>query len=96
MLVSTHYMDEAERCHRINYISYGRLIAEGTVAEVVERGRADTRVVTGPGLEAIARRLRDTPGVDQVAAFGMSLHVVGRDAGRARRGAGRGRAARRG
>ena len=81
VLVSTHYMDEAERCHRINYISYGRLIAEGTVAEVVAEAGLTTRVVTGPGLEAIARRLRDMPGVDQVAAFGMSLHVVGRDAG---------------
>ena len=80
VLVSTHYMDEAERCHRINYISYGRLIAEGTVAEVVAEAGLATRVVTGPGLEAIARRLRDMPGVDQVAAFGMSLHVVGRDA----------------
>ena len=79
MLVSTHYMDEAERCHRISYISYGRLIAEGTVAEVIERSGLHTFVVTGPGLDALARRLRETPGVDQVAAFGASLHVVGRD-----------------
>ncbi len=79
VLVSTHYMDEAERCHRINYISYGRLIARGTVAEVIARSGLHTRVVTGPGLESLAPRLRDTPGVDQVAAFGMSLHVVGRD-----------------
>jgi ABC-2 type transport system ATP-binding protein len=79
VLVSTHYMDEAERCHRISYISYGRLIAEGTVAEVVERSGLYTRVVTGTGLEAIADALRHAPGVDQVAAFGMSLHVVGRD-----------------
>jgi ABC-2 type transport system ATP-binding protein len=77
VLVSTHYMDEAERCHRINYISYGRLIAQGTVAEVVAEAGLVTRVVTGPGLEAIAERLRGTPGVDQVAAFGASLHVVG-------------------
>ena len=80
VLVSTHYMDEAERCHRINYIAYGRLIAEGTVEEVVARAGLTTRHVTGPGLEAVARRLRATPGVDQVAAFGTSLHVVGRDA----------------
>jgi ABC-2 type transport system ATP-binding protein len=79
VLVSTHYMDEAERCHRINYISYGRLIAEGTVAEVVARSGLSTRVVTGTGLERIAERLRGTPGVDQVAAFGASLHVVGTD-----------------
>jgi ABC-2 type transport system ATP-binding protein len=79
VLVSTHYMDEAERCHRINYISYGRLIAEGTVDEVVAQAGLVTRVVTGPGLETIAARLRGTPGVDQVAAFGVTLHVVGRD-----------------
>jgi ABC-2 type transport system ATP-binding protein len=80
VLVSTHYMDEAERCHRINYIAYGRLIAEGTVEDVVARAGLTTRHVTGPGLEAVARRLRASPGVDQVAAFGTSLHVVGRDA----------------
>jgi ABC-2 type transport system ATP-binding protein len=79
VLVSTHYMDEAERCHRISYISYGRLIAEGTVADVVAQSGLHTFVVTGPGLEALARRLRAMPGVGQVAAFGMSLHVVGRD-----------------
>jgi ABC-2 type transport system ATP-binding protein len=79
VLVSTHYMDEAERCHRISYISYGRLIAEGTVAEVVERSGLHTFVVTAPDIEALARRLRAASGVEQVAAFGATLHVVGRD-----------------
>ena len=60
-------------------LAYGRLIAEGTVAEVIAQSGLHTYVVTGPGLEALARRLRGTPGIDQVAAFGMSLHVVGRD-----------------
>jgi ABC-2 type transport system ATP-binding protein len=81
VLVSTHYMDEAERCHRISYIAYGRLIAEGTVAEVVERSGLHTFVVTAPDIEALARRLRAAPGVEQVAAFGAALHVVGRDPG---------------
>jgi ABC-2 type transport system ATP-binding protein len=79
VLVSTHYMDEAERCHRISYISYGQLIAEGTVAEVVERSGLHTFVVTAPDIEALARRLRAASGVEQVAAFGATLHVVGRD-----------------
>lgn len=79
VLVSTHYMDEAERCHRISYIAYGRLVAEGTVAAVVAASGLVTWVVTGPGLERVARRLRGRPGVEQVAAFGASLHVVGRD-----------------
>ncbi len=79
VLVSTHYMDEAERCHRINYIAYGRLIAEGTVPEVIAASGLTTYLVTGPRLEQVARDLRGQPGVDQVAAFGVSLHVVGRD-----------------
>jgi len=79
VLVSTHYMDEAERCHRISYIAYGRMIAEGAVAEVIAGSGLHTFVVTGPGMDALARRLRATPGIEQVAAFGVSLHVVGRD-----------------
>jgi ABC-2 type transport system ATP-binding protein len=79
VLVSTHYMDEAERCHRISYIAYGRLIAEGTVTEVVARSGLHTFVVTGPHIDSVARRLRASPGVEQVASFGMTLHVVGRD-----------------
>jgi ABC-2 type transport system ATP-binding protein len=79
VLVSTHYMDEAERCHRISYIAYGKLIAEGAVADVVAAAGLTTYVVAGPDLAAIARRLAATPGVDQVASFGAALHVVGRD-----------------
>jgi ABC-2 type transport system ATP-binding protein len=81
VLVSTHYMDEAERCQRINYIAYGRLIAEGTVVEVIKRAGLHTYVVSGPDVASAAQRLRAAPGVDQVAAFGATLHVVGRDAG---------------
>lgn len=84
VLVSTHYMDEAERCHRINYISYGQLVARGTVAEVVAGAGLTTYVVEGKaGADMIALddRLRAAPGVEQVAPFGAVLHVVGRDAG---------------
>ncbi len=83
VLVSTHYMDEAERCHRINYISYGKLIAKGTVAEVVAGAGLTTFVVEGDHsavVAEVAARLRHAPGVDQVAPFGTTLHVVGRDA----------------
>jgi ABC-2 type transport system ATP-binding protein len=79
VLVSTHYMDEAERCHRISYISYGKLLATGTVEEVVRNAGLFTYVVHGPGLEAITARLRGSPGVEQVAPFGTTLHVVGLD-----------------
>lgn len=80
VLVSTHYMDEAERCHRISYISYGRMIAAGTVEEVVRESGLTTFLVEGAGLEKIARDLRGVPGVEQVAPFGASLHVVGSNA----------------
>lgn len=79
VLVSTHYMDEAERCHRINYISYGRLLASGTVDEVVKGARLTTYVLAGPDTAKAALALHGKPGVDQVAPFGNSLHVVGRD-----------------
>ncbi len=80
VLVSTHYMDEAERCHRINYIAYGKLIASGTVDEVVASAGLTTFLVEGADLGRAARALERRPGVDQVAPFGATLHVVGHDA----------------
>ncbi len=79
VLVSTHYMDEAERCHRINYISYGKLIASGSVAEVVASSGLHTFIVHGRNLEKIGKRLAGQPGVEQIAPFGATLHVVGSD-----------------
>src|SRR6516164_4065625 len=80
VLVSTHYMDEAERCHEIAYIAYGELLAQGTVHEVVGNSHLSTYVVTGPGLNALADELRHRDGIAMVAPFGASLHVSGRDA----------------
>lgn len=79
VLVSTHYMDEAERCHRISYISNGRMLASGTVDEVIANAGLTTFVVTGPGLNEVAAELEGKPGVEQVAPFGVTLHVVGSD-----------------
>ncbi|QRI62260.1 ABC transporter ATP-binding protein [Shinella sp. PSBB067] len=79
VLVSTHYMDEAERCHRINYIAYGRLVASGTTQQVItDAGLVTLLVETDrPGL--LAARLRKAPGVEQVEPFGTALHVTGTD-----------------
>ena len=79
VLVSTHYMDEAERCHRISYISYGKMLASGTVDEVVKNAGLTTFVVEGPRLDEVAAALEGRPGVEQVAPFGTTLHVVGSD-----------------
>jgi ABC-2 type transport system ATP-binding protein len=79
VLVSTHYMDEAERCHRIAYISYGKLIAVGTVDEVVRGSNLVTLVVSGPSLGMLVDRISHLDGVEQVAPFGATLHVVGTD-----------------
>ena len=85
VLVSTHYMDEAERCHRLGYISNGRLLVEGTPDEVIGHSGLTTWIVAlarGSDerlLAAVARELRAMPGVDSVIAFGLALRVSGRD-----------------
>jgi len=83
VLVSTHYMDEAERCHEIAYIAYGELLAHGTVEQVIESSHLTTYVVSsddGDALNTLAADLDNKPGIDMVAPFGTSLHVSGRDA----------------
>jgi ABC-2 type transport system ATP-binding protein len=80
VLVSTHYMDEAERCHRLAYIAYGNLLVHGTVKEVVEGSGIVTWAVEGDDLFALSSRLRGLAGVDQVVPFGNVLHVSGTDA----------------
>jgi len=79
VLVSTHYMDEAERCHKLAYIAYGRLLARGTAREVVESLGLSTWTVTGDNLVGLADRLRGAPGVAQTVAFGAALNVSGTD-----------------
>ena len=80
VLVSTHYMDEAERCHDISYIAYGDLLAQGTVEEIVASVGLTTWRVTGGDLTDLAQRLQSDPAVDMVAPFGAALHVASRDA----------------
>ena len=80
ILVTTHYMDEAERCTRLGYIAYGRLLATGTMQEVIAQQNLSTWIVNGPELAALAEKLRSLAGVSQVTAFGNTLHVTGPDA----------------
>lgn len=81
VLVSTHYMDEAERCHRIAYIAYGRLLAEGTIQEVIQGSRLVTWEGEGLPVGRLVPELRQRPGIEMVAPFGAAVHVSGTDAG---------------
>jgi ABC-2 type transport system ATP-binding protein len=80
VLITTHYMDEAERCHRIACLAYGNLLVSGTVGDVVAKAGLTTWSVEGPELARLAERLRGKPGIEQVVPFGSALHVSGTDA----------------
>jgi ABC-2 type transport system ATP-binding protein len=86
VLVSTHYMDEAERCHRLAYIAFGKLLVDGTADEVIDHSGLSTWVVSARGaggeraLALLAQQLRERPEVDTVIPFGVTLRVSGRDA----------------
>jgi ABC-2 type transport system ATP-binding protein len=80
VLVSTHYMDEASRCHKLAYIAYGKLLAQGTAAEVIEQQHLTTWAIHGSGLIPLQDALRSKPGVEQTVIFGDGLHASGHDA----------------
>jgi ABC-2 type transport system ATP-binding protein len=82
VLITTHYMDEAERCHRLAYLAYGNLLTRGTLHDVLASARLITWSLSGPGLPTVATALRTQPGVEQVVAFGNTLHVSGHDPAR--------------
>ncbi|MET0293834.1 MAG: ABC transporter ATP-binding protein [Phenylobacterium sp.] len=79
VLVSTHYMDEAERCHEIAYISYGRLMARGTAEQVIAGSKLVTFRGEGPGIDRLAAEIGKAPGVESSAPFGAALQVSGVD-----------------
>src|SRR5205085_2301844 len=79
VLVSTHYMDEAERCHEIAYIAFGEVLAHGTVEEVIEQSKLTTYTVSGDNLAPLQSALDEKRGVDMVPPPGTRLHVSGRD-----------------
>ncbi len=80
VLVSTHYMDEAERCHKLGYIAFGELLAYGSASEVTAAQGLSTWAIKGDNLEGLSVMLRGRPGVDQTVLFGATLHVSGRNA----------------
>jgi ABC-2 type transport system ATP-binding protein len=79
VLVSTHYMDEAERCDRIVYLAYGQTLARGTIEEVIAQAGLHAYLVSGGDIRGLAAALRGKPGITQVSIFGTSLHVCGTD-----------------
>lgn len=78
-LVSTHYMDEAERCHRLAYIVTGHLMAEGTVQEVINQAGLITWAAAGDNLVELRKNVENLPGVDQVIPWGNELRICGTD-----------------
>jgi len=80
VLVSTHYMDEAVRCHKLAYIAYGTLLAQGSAAEVIASQHLSTWAIHGDHLSELQEKLRREPGVGQTVTFGDVLHVSGSDA----------------
>ncbi|MBV4414317.1 ABC transporter ATP-binding protein [Enterobacteriaceae bacterium YMB-R22] len=81
ILVSTHYMDEAERCHKIAYLSYGNLLANGTIQDIIRAQNLTTMQIRGRRLSDLERQLRAFPVVEQTVFFGNALYVTSKDAG---------------
>src|SRR6185437_4330302 len=81
ILVSTHYMDEAERCHKLAYIYNGQLVTEGTAQEIIMHNKLFTYSIKGENLSELSIKLKEMPGVEQTILFGTTLHVSGSDSG---------------
>ena len=79
-LISTHYMDEAERCHRLAYLAYGNMLVKGTAEEVIDSSGLTTWSITGSEVHLLNGKLKELDGVEQVVPFGNILHVSGHDA----------------
>ena len=79
VLLSTHYMDEAERCKRIVYLYNGRIVVQGAPEEVVRDAGMVTYEASGPDPDTAARKLRQMPGIEAAAVFGAAVHIAGMD-----------------
>ncbi|MDD5118235.1 MAG: ABC transporter ATP-binding protein [Sulfuricurvum sp.] len=79
VLISTHYMDEAERCHKLAYIAYGNLLAKGSAQSIIEEQKLFTYEVTGERLMEISKVIEKDPAIEQTVIFGSTLHVSGKN-----------------
>lgn len=79
VLVTTHYMDEAQRCNRLAYLSLGKLLSVGTTDELIAHANLTTWVVSGERLADLAEKLGALSAVEQVVTFGNTLHVSAKD-----------------
>jgi len=79
VLISTHYMDEAERCHKLAYIAYGNLLAQGSAQSIIERQRLFTYEIMGDRLMDISKSLEKHSAIEQTVIFGSTLHVSGKN-----------------
>jgi ABC-type multidrug transport system ATPase subunit len=81
LFVTTHYMDEAERCNRVGYIYLGRLLALGTpdelkaLPDITPPGTRRLEIV-GPNMSAVLEKLRHHPGVHEATIFGQAIHAL--------------------
>lgn len=78
-LMSTHYMDEAERCTRLAYLAYGKLLVTGTVDYVIEKTNLKTWEISGEVTTALLQEIKRIDGVTQAALFGRKIHVCALD-----------------
>jgi len=79
ILVTTHYMDEAERCHKLAYIAEGRLLTQGTPSEIISSQGLSTWAIYGENLADLSGKLQNQPGVEQTVLFGTMIHVSGKN-----------------
>ncbi len=79
VLISTHYMDEAERCHKLAYIAYGNLLAQGSAKSIIEKQKLLTYEVSGENLMGLSKKLELCEAIEQTVIFGSTLHVSGKN-----------------